>query len=131
MSDKNSQNNSTQETVTENPKRIKELEKQLAEKDTVIEDIKNKTSAEINEIKQKTSDAIENIKLESLKNMEDLLKKVDISKGLGRNLDDIAPGIRKMQTFEAGYRNAYETAEYKKKFAKAKEEQEKRNKKRK
>lgn len=55
MSDgKNSQNNSKQETVTENPKRIEDLEAKLANKDQ-----------EIQEIKQKTSDAIKRVKKES------------------------------------------------------------------
>jgi len=52
--DKNSQNNSKQETVTKDPKRIKDLEAKLAKKDQ-----------EIQEIKQKTSDAIKKIKAES------------------------------------------------------------------
>lgn len=55
MSDgKNSQNNSKQETVTKDPKRIENLEAKLAKKDQ-----------EIQEIKQKTSDAIKKIKAES------------------------------------------------------------------
>ena len=55
MSDaKNSQNNSKQETVTKDPKRITELEAKLAKKDQ-----------EIQEIKQKTSDAIKRVKEES------------------------------------------------------------------
>lgn len=52
--DKKSQNNSKQETVTENPKKIEDLEAKLANKDQ-----------EIQEIKQKTSDAIKRVKKES------------------------------------------------------------------
>jgi len=51
---KNSQNNSKQETVTKDPKRIVDLKAKLAKKDQ-----------EIQEIKQKTSDAIKRIKEES------------------------------------------------------------------
>ena len=119
--DKNSQNTSNQETVTvttEDPKKIEELEKQLAEKDAVIEDIKKKTNAEINEIKEKTDKII-----------KEIIKKVEIPASMkGKNSDDIAPGIRKTYTFEGGYRNAYETKAYKEKLAKAKLEQEKKNK---
>ncbi len=52
--DKNSQNNSKQETVTKVPKRIEDLEAKLAKK-----------NQEIQEIKQKTSDTIKKIKEES------------------------------------------------------------------
>jgi len=52
--DKNSQNNSKQETVTEDIKRIEDLKTKLAKKDQEIE-----------EIKQKTSDAIKKIKADS------------------------------------------------------------------
>ena len=55
MSDgKNSQNNSKQETVTKDPKRIEDFKAKLAKKDQ-----------EIQEIKQKTTDAIKKIKAES------------------------------------------------------------------
>lgn len=42
--DKKSQNNSKQETVTENPKKIEDLEAKLANKDQEIQEIKQKTS---------------------------------------------------------------------------------------
>lgn len=75
-------------------KKIEELQKQLAQKDQIIEDIKKNTAAEINEIKEKTSEAI-----------KEIIKKT--SKQPGKNTDDIAPGIRKQNTFGASFKNGY------------------------
>lgn len=80
--DKNSQNNSKQETVTEDPKRIKELEGKLANKDQ-----------EIQEIKQKTSDAIKKIKADSKSESE-----------IQTNLP---ARIIKQNTFKGNFRNGY------------------------
>lgn len=81
MSDgKNSQNNSKQETVTEDPKKIKNLEAKLAKKDQ-----------EIQEIKQKTSDAIKKIKEESESEIQ----------------TNLPARIIKQNTFKGNFHNGY------------------------
>ena len=80
--DKNSQNNSKQETVTENPKKITELKAKLAKKDQ-----------EIQEIKQKTSDAIKRIKEES--------------KSKPEIVTNLPARIIKQNTFGSNFHNGY------------------------
>jgi len=85
---KNSQNNSKQETVTENPKRITELEAKLAKKDQ-----------EIQERKQKTSDGIKRIKQES-KTQESKTPKPEI-------VTNLPARIIKQNTFGSNFHNGY------------------------
>jgi len=86
--DKKSQNNSKQETVTENPKKIEDLEAKLANKDQ-----------EIQEIKQKTSDAIKKIKEESKKS-EQKTSKPEI-------VTNLSARIIKQNTFGGHFHNGY------------------------
>ena len=80
--DKNSQNNSKQETVTKDPKRIEDLEAKLAKKDQ-----------EIQEIKQKTSDAIKRVKEES--------------KSKPEIVTNLSARIIKQNTFGGHFHNGY------------------------
>ena len=81
--DKSSQNNSKQKTVTENPKRIEDLETKLAKK-----------NQEIEEIKQKTSDAIKRIKEESKKSVPEIVT-------------NLPARIIKQNTFGGHFHNGY------------------------
>ena len=110
--------------------KIKELEEKLAKKDEEIATVKEKTSAAIKKIKADSTNEINEVKNKAQEVIDKLQS--DISKENqepAKNEDDIAPGIRKTKTFKVGYRNAYETDEFKKKLAKAKEDQAKKNKK--
>jgi len=80
---KNSQNNSKQETVTKDPKRIEDLEAKLAKKDQ-----------EIQEIKQKTSDVIKSIKEESKTSQPEIVT-------------NLSARIIKQNTFGNNFHNGY------------------------
>jgi len=92
LSNETNTSNSKQETVelsTDDPQRIEELEKQLAEKEQQIK----LSEKEVLEIKQKTNEAIKRIKQE-VQNEANV--KTDLTKK-----------VIKQNTFKHNYRNGY------------------------
>jgi len=92
LSDEKNTSNSKQETITistDDPKKIKELEKQLAEKEQQVKD----SEKQVQEIKQKTIEAIKKIKQEA-RNEENVRT-------------DLTKKVIKQNTFKHSYRNGY------------------------
>jgi len=89
LSDSKNTSNSQETVITEDPKRIAELEKQLAEKEQIIKNSQNEAKG----LKERTIEAFKRLKQQSKNEAE---VKTDLTKK-----------VIKQNTFKHNYRNGY------------------------